>query len=45
MADQSTFGLDARQRRHMRRSALLLALIPLALYAAYMLFALRHGHA
>jgi hypothetical protein len=45
MAEQTSIGPDARQRRHMRRSALLLGLIPVALYAAYMVFALWHGHA
>lgn len=45
MADKSSLTVDARQRRHMRRSALLLALIPLAFYAAYIMFALKHGHA
>ncbi len=37
---------SARQRRHMRRSALLLGLVALAFYAAYI--AVRdctHGHA
>jgi hypothetical protein len=45
MAEQSPLMVDARLRRHMRRSALWLSLIPLALYAAYIVFALRHGHA
>jgi hypothetical protein len=45
MADKSSRTVDARRRRHMRRSALLLALIPLAFYAAYIMFALKHGHA
>jgi hypothetical protein len=45
MAEERPLTVDARQRRHMRRSALLLALIPLAFYAAYIVFALKHGHA
>ncbi len=35
---------DARQRRQARRSAWLLGLVALAVYAAYLLFAFTHGH-
>jgi hypothetical protein len=35
---------DSRQRRHMRRSALLLGLLALSFYAAYIAFAITHGH-
>jgi hypothetical protein len=35
----------ADQRRQIRRTALGLALLALVLYAAFILFALRHGHA
>jgi len=42
---EDTALVDTRQRRHMRRSALLLGLLALAVYAAYMVFALTHGHA
>ena len=45
MAEDTAVAMDPRQRRHMRRSALLLGLLALAVYAAYIVFALRHGHA
>ena len=44
MVDDSTVAVSARQRRHMRRSALLLGLLALAFYTAYIVFALTHGH-
>lgn len=43
MADE-TLNQDARQRRHMRRSALWLGLLALSFYVAYIVFALTHGH-
>jgi hypothetical protein len=45
MAEDSSVSISARQRRHMRRSALLLGLVALSFYAAYIAFALTHGHA
>ncbi|MGA8707880.1 MAG: hypothetical protein WB646_12940 [Steroidobacteraceae bacterium] len=45
VAQDSPLGIIARQRRHMRRSALLLGLVALSFYAAYIAFALTHGHA
>jgi len=45
MAEQPAVAVDERQKRHMRRSALLLGLVALAVYAAYLVFALTHGHA
>jgi hypothetical protein len=45
MADQRSLGVEAQQRRHMRRSALLLGLVALSFYAAYLVFAFTHGHA
>jgi hypothetical protein len=45
MAEDSSVAVSARQRRHMRRSALLLGLVALSFYAAYIAFALTHGHA
>jgi hypothetical protein len=45
MADDTPAAVGARQRRHLRRSALLLGLVALAFYAAYIVFALTHGHA
>jgi len=44
MAEPMLPATDARQRRHARRSALLLGLLALAVYAAYLLFAFTHGH-
>jgi hypothetical protein len=44
MVDDSV-AISTRQRRHMRRSALLLGLVALGFYAAYIVFALTHGHA
>ncbi len=38
-------GTMADQRRQIRRTAIGLGLLALALYAAFILFALRHGHA
>lgn len=43
MAD-GTAPVDERQRRHMRRSALWLGLLAVAFYAAYIAFAITHGH-
>jgi len=45
MADQTLPAADARLRRQARRSALRLGLVALAVYAAYIVFALTHGHA
>jgi len=39
-----TAHADERQRRQMRRSALWLGLLALAFYAAYIAFAITHGH-
>ncbi len=44
MAERSPIEGNARQRRQMRRSALWLGLLALAFYAAYIAFALIHGH-
>jgi hypothetical protein len=44
MAEDTSVAVDARQRRHMRRTALLLGLLAVAVYAAYIVFALTHGH-
>jgi hypothetical protein len=45
VATESQVSVDERQKRHMRRSALLLGLLALGVYAAYLIFALTHGHA
>ncbi len=44
MAEPMVPASDARQRRQARRSALLLGLLALTVYAAYLLFAFTHGH-
>ena len=45
MAENGSVAVEPHQRRHMRRSALLLGLVAVAFYAAYIVFALTHGHA
>ena len=44
MASDTALGADSRQRRQARRMAIVLGLIAVAVYVAYILFALRHGH-
>jgi len=45
MADGSSLAVDARQRRRARRSAILLGAVAITIYALYLFYALRHGHA
>jgi hypothetical protein len=35
----------ATERRHARRAALVLGLVAVAVYASFILYAMRHGHA
>jgi hypothetical protein len=44
MIDNSV-AVDPRQRRQARRTAFKLGLLACALYAGFVLYALRHGHA
>ena len=44
MASDTALGPDSRQRRQARRMAIVLGLVAVAVYVAYILFALRHGH-
>ena len=45
MAEQGALAVDERQRRQARRTALLLGAVAVAIYAFYLLYAIRHGHA
>ncbi len=45
MAEQGTLAVDERQRRQARRSALLLGAAAIVIYALYLFYAIRHGHA
>jgi hypothetical protein len=44
MAGDISVAPGQQQRRQVRRTALLLGLIALAIYGAYILFALKYGH-
>ena len=45
MARGAAVAADSRQRRQVRRTAIVLALVALAFYATFILYAVRHGHA
>jgi len=45
MAEHGTVAVDERQRRHARRTALLLGAVAVLIYALYLFYAIRHGHA
>lgn len=45
MAEDGTLAVDDRQRRQARRSALLLGAVAVIIYALYLFYAIRHGHA
>ena len=44
MARNSALAADPR-RRHVRRTAIMLGMVALVIYAFYIWFALTHGHA
>jgi hypothetical protein len=45
MARETVLAADPRQRRHVRRTAIMLGLVAVAVYAFYIWYALKHGHA
>ena len=44
MASDTSLGAESRQRRQARRMAIVLGLVAIAVYAAYILFSLKHSH-
>ena len=44
MAKDTALAADPR-RRHVRRTAILLGMVAVAVYAFYIWYALKHGHA
>jgi len=44
MASSTSVSSDPKQRRQAVRTAILLGLVAVAFYAAYIYYALKHGH-